>query len=141
MALRILRPAAKHCETLRALHTLTFPHDVHESYETGAWWIVWDGQDPVAFAGCRMASSEPSTLYLSRCGVLAPYRGRGLQRQLLSRRLRYARSQGASAAITTTFSNPASGNNLIRAGFRLYAPESPWGSSGTCYWRKDITPA
>lgn len=139
MTLRILRARAQHAETLRALHTLTFPNDDHEDYLVGAWWIVWDNGEPVAFAGCRPSVTEDEVIYLSRCGVLASHRGRAIQRRLLQRRLDYARSLCAVACISTTYLNTPSANNLIRAGFRLYDPEAPWGSVGTCYWRKEIS--
>jgi hypothetical protein len=34
--------------------------------------------------------------------------------------------------------NVASANNFIRAGYRLYEPQSPWGWPRTLYWRKSI---
>lgn len=140
MTLRIRRASERHLETLRALHTLTFPLDEHEDYSSGYWWIVWDGAEPVGFAGSRHAYTEPETTYLSRCGVLASHRGLGLQRRLLKARLKAAEADGHVAVITTTYCNPPSGNNLIRAGFRMYTPVEPWSSSeGTCYWRKDLT--
>jgi GNAT superfamily N-acetyltransferase len=129
---------AKHAEALRALHTLTFPVDEHEDYTTGWWWLVYDNGEPVAFAGMRHAVTETDAVYLSRCGVLTGHRGHGLQRRLLAVRLRLAKSLGFLAVITTTFDNPASSNNLIRAGFRLYTPDVPWGSLGTNYWRKPV---
>jgi GNAT superfamily N-acetyltransferase len=137
--LRVLRASGKHLETLRALHTLTFPMDDHEDYTSGAWWIVWDGYEPVAFAGCRWAITDPRAVYLSRCGVLPSHRGQGLQKRLLAVRLRYAKERcAAGRVISTTYLNTPSANNLIRAGFRLYDPESPWGSVGTCYWTKEL---
>jgi GNAT superfamily N-acetyltransferase len=129
----------QHRETLRALHTLTFPYDDHEDYESGRWWLVLDGYEPVGFAGLRQALTEPAALYFSRCGVLASHRGQGIQKQLLRKRMSYARTRtDAAACISTTYKNTASANNLIRAGFRLYDPESPWGSDGTLYWRKEL---
>ena len=138
MTLRILRARPNQVETLRALHTLTFPCDDHEDYSSGAWWIVWDGYEPVAFAGMRGAVTEDQAFYLSRCGVLKSHRGLRLQGRLLRKRLDHARSLDADVCISTTYQNTASANNLIRAGFRLYDPESPWGSAGTLYWRKDF---
>jgi len=139
VTLRVLRASAKHVETLRALHTLTFRHDAHEDYLDGSWWIVWDGPEPVAFCGMRQSGTEAGSVYLSRCGVLASHRGRGLQRRLLRTRLAEAKRLGYRAAITTTYLNTASANNLIRSGFRLYDPETPWGVGATCYWRKGLT--
>jgi GNAT superfamily N-acetyltransferase len=139
VTLRIARASSKHTETLRALHTLTFPLDEHEDYTAGWWWIVWAGVEPIAFAGMRGATSEDHAIYFSRCGVLLPYRGMGIQRQLLARRLSAAKRFSYRACITTTIvSNTPSSNNLIRAGFRLYDPEAAWGGETTLYWRKDF---
>ncbi|MDM0006434.1 GNAT family N-acetyltransferase [Variovorax sp. J22G73] len=112
--------------------------DEHEDYLVGAWWIVWDGKEPVAFCGYRAAVTEPNTAYLSRCGVLASHRGRGIQKKLLQVRLRRIKALRFNSAISTTYLNTVSANNLIRAGFRLYDPRAPWGSPGTCYWRKEF---
>ncbi|PPE71486.1 GNAT family N-acetyltransferase [Caldimonas thermodepolymerans] len=130
---------AAHEDTLRSLHVLTFPCDEHEDYTEGWWWLAYLNGEPVAFAGMRWAVSEAEAVYLSRCGVLIGHRGNGLQRRFLAARLRYAKSLWARAAITTTYNNPASANNLIRAGFRLYTPDTPWSVLGTNYWRRDLT--
>jgi GNAT superfamily N-acetyltransferase len=125
----------EHFETLAAIHTLTLPGDDHPDYEQGWWWIVFEGKEAVGFAGSRYAGTEANAVYFARCGVLAGHRGHGLQRRLLTTRIRHARTVNAKAVITTTYENPASGNNLIRAGFRLYQPVKPWGCDGTNYWR------
>ena len=138
MTLRIRRATPRDAETLRALHVLTFPADDHEDYLDGFWWIAEDAGEPCAFAGMRDAITMPGAMYLSRCGVLASHRGRGIQRTLLSRRIAHAKRNQALAAISTTLNNIASSNNLIRAGFRLYRPEDPWGSQGTLYWLKEL---
>jgi hypothetical protein len=36
--------------------------------------------------------------------------------------------------------NVASANNFIRAGYRMYQPQYPWGFPSTLYWRKTIHP-
>jgi hypothetical protein len=38
----------------------------------------------------------------------------------------------------TTTDNLASANNFIRAGYRLYQPQTPWAWPNTVYWRKSI---
>ena len=40
--------------------------------------------------------------------------------------------------ISDTTDNVASANNFIRAGYRLYQPQHPWGWPQTLYWRKFI---
>jgi len=134
-----IRRVAGAADTIAALHTLTFPSDAHEAYDEGWWWLAYDDTgEPVAFAGMRPAVTDPEAVYFSRCGVLSGHRGYGLQRRLLSARRAYARVLGASRVITTTYGNPASANNLIRAGFRMYTPDAPWGAEGTCYWRLSL---
>lgn len=130
---------AKHTRTLEALHVLCLPHDEIEDFAEGHWFLAYLDGEPVAFAGMRPAVTDPCAVYLSRCGVLPGHRGRGLQRRLIAARLRKAQRLGVARAITTTYCNPASSNNLIHCGFRMYAPDAPWGADGTCYWRRAIT--
>lgn len=126
-------------ETLRALHSLTLPGDVHEDYTQGTWWLAYDQGEPVAFAGMRQARTWSTAAYLCRAGVLASHRGQGLQRRLIRARVAEARRAGFKQVITTTFENPASANNLIREGFLTYLPQTPWGADGTVYWLKGLT--
>lgn len=88
-----------------------------------AWWLVWDGDRPVAYAGLGHWPHLPAysdIAYLRRCGVLKAYRGRQLQRRLIDVRVRAARRLGLSRAVTyTSYENAASANNLIAAGFRM----------------------
>jgi len=49
-----------------------------------------------------------------------------------------ARINGWSSIVSDTTDNIASANNFIRAGYRLYQPDFPWGWPHTLYWRKPI---
>jgi hypothetical protein len=49
-----------------------------------------------------------------------------------------ARHNGWSAVVSDTTDNLASANNFIRAGYRLYQPQTPWAWGNTLYWRKFI---
>lgn len=129
---------AANAKTLEALHVLCLPLDDLPDFHEGSWWLATLKGEPVAFAGMRPAFSEPDAAYLSRCGVLAGHRGHGLQRRLLYARLAAAKRQGFKTVITTTYCNPHSSNNLIRCGFRMYEPASPWGATGTNYWRRSV---
>jgi len=100
------------------------------------WWLGWDGSKPVAFAGLRLVEDAA---FLCLSGVLRTHRGRGLQVHLIQTRERFARRTGATACITYTVpDNPASGNSLIRAGFRLYEPQFAWCGRGVLYWQKTM---
>lgn len=135
----IRRAGSGDLETLRALHALTFPADPHENYSAGLWWLVLDGVDPVGFAGLRTARTDPRAAYFCRAGVLPSHRGLGIQGRLIRTRLAAAKKAGYARVITTTYENPASANNLIRAGFLTYLPKAPWGAAGTIYWLKSLT--
>lgn len=123
------------------LQAQIFPSDEAADIARGHWWIVWDGDVPAAFAAMRPVSNWPETIYLERCGVLANYRGQGLQQRLLRRREAYARRLGAERLITTTYRNPKSANNLIARGFLTYEPQTRWGAADTIYWIKEIKKA
>jgi GNAT superfamily N-acetyltransferase len=132
MALRVAR-----CHDLVLVADLdrrTFPEDDPVRLDC-AWWVAWEGSTPVAFAGCRL--DEWNWAYFERCGVLEKYRGQRIQARLIRARLNWAKKQGAVGAYTYTIPDRAhSGNNLIRAGFTLYRPESLWAGVSCCYWRQ-----
>ncbi len=104
--------------------------------ELGWWWIVYHGSEPVAFAGIVPSATTTDGGYLVRSGVLEGHRGHGLQRRLLRVREAFARRVGWRRTLTDTTDNPASSNNLIRAGYRMFDPDTPWGPDGACYWQK-----
>jgi GNAT superfamily N-acetyltransferase len=114
-------------------YTLDSPVDT-----TGAqWWVALDGNIPVAYAGLKVLDNGYA--YLCRAGVLAGYRGRNLQSRLIRVRVAWAKKQGCSQAITyTVLENPASSNNLIKCGFKLYIPEYAWGGQNRLYWSRKL---
>lgn len=129
-----------HVASLSFLQGACFPDDTLLPTDDGSWW--WEttfAGEPVAFAAMSLIyDAEGTHAYLSRAGVVEAHRGHGLQRRLIDARERLARKLGCRSLVTTTFCNPPSGNNLIKAGFALYDPEEPWGATGTNYWRKDL---
>ena len=116
--------------------------DVMMPIEDVRWWFVYQigGDDPVAYAGLKSSFTITCGGYLCRAGVLPGHRGRGLQRRLIRVREARARRDGWAALVTDTTDNPASANSLISAGFKLYAPERPWGLKNSLYWKKLIAP-
>ena len=111
-----------------------------EPYDTdfGWWWIIYEKDKPVGFAGLVRSSQWIDTGYLCRSGVLPAYRGLGLQKRLIGVRIKKARSLGYNWLISDTNENPPSSNSLINQGFKLYEPSNPYGNSQTLYWRKDL---
>ena len=74
--------------------------------------------------------------------ILPEHRGNGLQRRLLKVRERKARQLGWTSVITDTTDNVPSANNLIKAGYRLFEPESVgamnWAFKSSLFWRKGL---
>ena len=123
---------------LKRLHVDTFPADDFPRFTSGWWWVARQGEVAVAFCGVQPSAHWGDCVYLVRAGVMPSHRGLGLQKRLIKVRERFARQMGASWSITYTYRNPASSNSLIRCGYRIYEPASPWGPAGSIYWRKPL---
>lgn len=124
--------------TLLELHRETLPADSPCDFGLGWWWIAFDGDRPVAFAGMTPVKSWAHTVYLKRAGVLESHRGKHLQRRLIQSRINKARKLGMVRVITDTFLNPPSANNLIACGFRQYEPENGWSFPHAAYWYRNV---
>lgn len=124
---------------LRYLQLATLEHDVPMVTRTGWWWVAYEGDLPVAFAGMTQSVRWADAGYMCRAGVVRSHRGQGLQKRLIRVRERKARLLAWNWLVTDTFNNPPSGNSLIACGFRLFAPTKPWGLEGAAYWRKRLT--
>ena len=125
-------------DALRDLHRLTFFEAAPmPDFDIGHWWLVsCDEGGPVAFAGLAPSTHVRSAGYCCRVGVLPDHRGSSLQLRLMSRMEYRTRRNGWSCVVSDTTNNLASANNFIRAGYRLFQPEYPWGWTNTLYWRK-----
>jgi GNAT superfamily N-acetyltransferase len=104
----------------------------------GIWWIAYYKGEPVAFAALNASYRWEKTGYLMRAGVLLEHQGRGLQRRLIKVRERKARQLGWEYMLSDTHYNPASANNLIKCGYRIYEPATTWAFKASCYWRKKL---
>jgi GNAT superfamily N-acetyltransferase len=126
---------------LLQMHQLTFPADEPPIWTAASWWLATQDGKPVGFAGVQRTRRWRDAGYLVRAGVVPAARGKGLQRRFLRVREVFARRQGWNWLVTATLHNPASANNLIAAGYRIYEPAAPWLEDGALYWRKRITHA
>lgn len=108
-------------------------------FSTGDWWVAFDEEQPVAFAGMRPSSRWEKTGYLCSSGVLPSARGRGLQKVLIRKRVARAKEYGWHTVITDTMSdNAASMRSLISCGFRPYIPAVRWGTEYSVYWKRGV---
>ena len=62
----------------------------------------------------------------------------GLQRRLMRAIEARGRRMGWDSIVSDTTDNPVSANNFIQAGYRLFAPRTPWAWAHTLYWRKRL---
>lgn len=124
-------------ETIAAMDEECFgPDEGRYVPPEGHWWIATVDGKEAGYAGMKPSVRWERTGYMCRAGVLAPFRGQGLQKRLIRARLAKARSLGWTTVLTDTRQNPVSSNSLIACGFRMYTPEYPWGFHDACYWRK-----
>lgn len=126
-------------DILDDLHRLTFfDAAAIPQFELGAWWLAYQGDDAVAFAGVVPSTYARNSGYLSRVGVLQRHWGRGLQLRLMRAVEARGRRIGWDSIVSDTTDNSFSANNFIKAGYRLFEPELPWAWSHTLYWRRSL---
>jgi hypothetical protein len=127
-------------DTLIDLHRLTFFESAPlPQFDWGHWWLAFHGNVPVGFAGLVPSTHADSAGYFCRVGVTKRHCGNSLQLRFMRTLELRARRNGWSWIVSDTTENLVSANNFIRASYRLYRPEQPWGWPHTLYWRKQIT--
>ena len=126
---------------LRVLQLACLPQDDPIFPEDGWWWLGYNliNDQPVAFGILEPSQQWLDTAYLSRAGVLPAWRGKGLQRRLITLRERVARNKGFTWMISDTTDNIPSSNNLIKCGYRLIEPSAPWANTDSLYWTKKLS--
>jgi GNAT superfamily N-acetyltransferase len=118
-----------------------FPFDLRPTLENSLWWVVWLGKEPVGYAGLRPCQyhENKGLGFLSRAGVLAQHRGRGLQRRLIRAREAEAKALALTEIVTYVAAwNAPSINSLIGCGYKFYWPASKWGGASAVYLRKRL---
>ena len=128
----------RYLELILSLNETCLDERLPTRYRDGWWWILYCRGAAVGYAGLIRSAQYADVGYLCRSGVLPLHRGRGLQTRLIAARERKARSLGFGWTVTDTTDNPASGNNLIRCGYRLYNPVQPWAFRHSVYWKKQL---
>lgn len=124
-----------------ALDEICFPHDDRVNVVDSLWWIVWRGQEAVAYAGLRPCQAEQNAGlgFLCRVGVVPDHRGRGLQKRLIRVREAAAKAIGLKELVSYCVPwNCASLNSLVACGYRFYRPATKWGGAGAVYLRKKL---
>lgn len=106
----------------------------------GYWLLAYAGEDVAGFAGLVPSTQWADTGYLTLSGVLPAYRGWGLQRRFIKKRIERAVELRWHTLVTEVISgNGPSMRNLFKCGFLPYVPKKPWGTEEATYWRKRLT--
>ena len=123
---------------LRVLDAEVFFECGNEFKENRDWWVLVHKNKIIAYCGC-LYSTDNVCIFV-RAWVHKPYRGKGLQKRMIDLRLRAAKKNGCSAAITYTLTNNyPSANSLIKYGFKLYEPSYKWAGKDVLYFKKMLS--
>jgi ribosomal protein S18 acetylase RimI-like enzyme len=125
-----------------------FPLDRPAVVSGAHWSFGWDGDKPAAYCAWKTVEHDGAPVgFHYRGGVLADYRGHGLQRRMLRLREDEMRQHGLAKAVTYTDADgAASMRNLIAEGYRPYVPTpgttlsglGRLGRVGFVHWEKRI---
>lgn len=129
---------AKNIKLLRVLQKACLPVDAPYLEISGWYWIGCWNNTPIAFCILAPSLQWSDCVYLARAGVLREFRGRGLQKRMITIRETLARKKGYVWSVSDTTENPASSNSLIAKGYKVYEPANPWGFKYSLYWRKKL---
>ncbi|WP_433994157.1 GNAT family N-acetyltransferase [Bradyrhizobium japonicum] len=103
------------------LNSATMPQ-----FEIGAWWLAYHGDVAVAFAGIVPSTHVSNGGYFSRVGVLQRHWGTRPSAQMMRAVEARGSRMGWDSIVSDTTDKPVSANNFIQAGYRLFAPKTPW---------------
>lgn len=121
----------KYCEVLKNIDSQCFgPNDEQYDFNgnkdgaTHYWWITYEteSQKPIAYAGLKIYKSKINA-FLCRAGVLKKYRGLGLHKKLLNKRIEFCKKYGIKYIYTyTSIENIRSANNILKNKFKITEP-------------------
>ena len=135
-----LAKAVRH--DIEAMHEVCFPDlPMIELLDGHFWWLAYDDDgDAIGFCALWPSVRMAGGGYLARAGVMPEARGNGLQMRMIRVRERKARTMDWTVMVSdTNRDNPASANNMIRAGYRIFWPPQRWSNDASIYWRKFLT--
>jgi GNAT superfamily N-acetyltransferase len=142
------RATAEHEALIAEMDRTCFPLDAPAVF-TGAHWLIgWNGDRPAAYCAWKTVEQDGVPVgFHYRGGVLADFRGQGLQRQMLRLREGEMRQHDLAKAVTYTDADgAASMRNLIAEGYRPYVPTPATtlsgigrlGRVGFVHWEKKL---
>lgn len=110
----------------KALYARGLPDDPWVGDHHTFWVARTPDGEPVGFCSAVFLPHETG-IFLSSAVVFRAFRGSGLQRRMIQRRLAWAKRHGATHAVTYTIvGNWPSVASLLRCGFHAYDPHWAW---------------
>lgn len=118
---------------LKKIDQTCFGKDCSYDFELGSegskagthhWWICQDTETKkyIGYAGIKIYKDKPHA-FLCRAGVLALYRGQGIHKKLIKKRIFFCQKNKIKKILSyTSYCNFPSANNLIENGFILRWP-------------------
>lgn len=100
-----------------------------------AWWVIVDNGQIIAYCGCIFTEG---ICIMNRAWVHKNYRGNGMQRKMILKRIESAKQYCRTIITYTTADNVHSANNLIKCGFKMYTPEYAYAGRDVLYWIKGL---
>lgn len=125
----------KNYSHLNKLHKRAFPGEYVRDFTGDVCWFIYFNGKLAGF--CSIKDLGDDSIFLSRSGVFLSRKG--LHRKSIAHRLRWARRNGFSWAVTyVSIDNFKSMANLVRSGFEIYEPASDYAGKGFLYFRKKL---
>lgn len=131
----------EHADLLHHFNSLepSFPKLTEKHITEGYWWVAYEGDGPVGFAGLVENIPHVKEGYMKRAFVKPEYRGRGYQREFLALRALKAQKLGWNCLVSEHHpDNVVSAENFKSAGYHRCMPEQVWGEPGSIFWVKRI---
>ena len=124
-------------QKIAALDAKCLPYDHPiERWVESVWWLGYVGGKPVCYCGVKKIYGD--TGYFNRAGVIPSARGRGYQKKMIQKRVKYCKDEGCKRIITyVAVDNIISAHNLISCGFNLYIPEQEY-ADNALYFMKNL---
>jgi GNAT superfamily N-acetyltransferase len=117
-----------------------FPPLRDEHFSLGYWWLLKEDHGTLCgFAGLTPMDPFVGVGYCKRAYVAPDHRGHNLHLKMLEARIAKARELGWHQLVAETTSTHAA-HNFVLAGFEACEPEQVWGSAGSLYFVKHLTP-
>lgn len=127
MLVKQIRKSDKNLKILREMDSICFPEDRCALFglrKVFCWFLYSENGE---IAGYCSGYKLKQYFYLSRCGIMPKYRGKGMQKKLIQERIEKAKDLNLAGLVTyTNNENIASIKNLQSFGFEEWKDSPKW---------------